>query len=313
MGFILSQLVVESILNDGLDDMRDKIGTTSDQISDVFSELAETHLSSKYGTAELTKIENLVKSPLKIIYGYSEVQTTVPCISLHLLSSKEDLSKEGLDNFAEDVETDITPTTIVSSFNADSYNSDTGIVSIPDSVDLSSVFINLLLVDGDGDEFAITGGISDVTGSKTVGITPDSDLDNLTGCYIKSTIDFERYSYKFTYNNESILIGIHTKNALETIYLYTIVNYILMANKETLINRGFDLINYSGSDFDKDQQFAPEQMYTKYLTLNATTHNTWKADQQTIVENIELDKVRTEIDEVAREDGDDYSLTTTEE
>lgn len=68
--------------------------------------------------------------------------------------------------FVNGVKGDITPYELVSSFDPDAYTSGTGIVDIPDSVDLSLVRINDKFKDVDENEFLILGNIDNLNGQK---------------------------------------------------------------------------------------------------------------------------------------------------
>ena len=61
------------------------------------------------------------------------------------------------------------------------------------------------------------------------------------------------------------------------------------------------------------KEMNPENIYTRYLTLSGLVKDNWIAENVTLIDNISLNKVRTERDEIDRPSGDDYSVTTTEE
>ena len=78
---------------------------------------------------------------------------------------------------------------ITDAFDPDSYASTTGIVSVPDSVDLSDITVEHYFVDADNEDFRILGDISNVNGSKGFRIKVGQTVSVATGAYIK-----QRYS-----------------------------------------------------------------------------------------------------------------------
>jgi len=75
---------------------------------------------------------------------------------------------------------------IISSFQPTSYTSGTGVVSIPDSVDLSKIGRGCWFVDLDGNDFIIIGDVSNETGNKQFRIATGQTVnlgDGATICY----------------------------------------------------------------------------------------------------------------------------------
>lgn len=290
MGFIIPDLVVESILRDGFKAIRNDLTI----IDDIFSEMKKTHLSSKYGEAEIAKIKDLfLNKEIALTFAFSEAAMRAPSISIQLLANTEDVSKASLDDFGDDeifddaieeadliVADPVTPT---------AYDTLSGIVSVDDATNLGSVTKNQIFKDAAGTEHTIIGAVINETGSKAFVVAKGSDVDISDAGLIKSSIDWEQYELRRTSEREGLLLGMHTKDRLTCIYIYIVTKYILLSRKKELVERGFYLPTYSGSDFTRNLEYQGDRIYSRYLTINTEVENTWSSDKVIPFENIELD------------------------
>jgi hypothetical protein len=293
MGFPLSDLILESVIREGLENLR----RMPEIIDDLFSQLGSlpNSLANKYGQKELNKIKTLVQDrEVSIIQAFPINNTPMPCISLQLLAAQEDVPLAAMDDYQEEIQVpmsseDLAAQILASNVSLLSYDSFSGVVGISDATDLSSVHINHLLVDSSGNEFYILGGINNTTGSKSVIIKKQANLNIVGPSLIKSSINYDQYQVRTNVEKENILLGIHTKDMLTTKYLYTIIKYIIESRKKDLIDRGFILATYEGSDFNINERFESDFIYSRYLTVSGRIYNTWNSDQVIPIDYIDVD------------------------
>lgn len=290
-GFPLPDLIIESILRDGMEDIR----RDPEALEDVFAPLTQPYAERKYGTAEIEKIKQMVmRREVAIVHTWYAMETKIPCISIQLAEDSEKIDQTYLGDrkVLEDVPftspDQLAGLVRVSDIDPISYDSQSGIVSVPDTVNLAEVHVNLLFIDAAGTEHVILGGISNSVGGKQFQIDSGVSVDLGAGATINSSIDFDRYSKNQTAEQMTIILGIHTKEPLITKYLYVLVKYFLLSRKKDLCSRGIDLSTYSGSDFTRDLGYEADQVYTRFLHVHGILRPTWRADKVQLVDNINV-------------------------
>lgn len=312
MGFIFTDLVVESIIRDGLADMRAKLSTSNDQVPDLFSEMLASHLSVKYGSSEIAKIESMVlNNDIAVVHAFAQIATSIPCISLQLVSNSEDESLAGVSDFAGNADVSITPTIYVSGITCDSYDPIIGVVDMSSAnPNLAQVRTGNMFQDGTLNKYEIIGAIDNTLGHKTIAIEKGLTL-NLTGCSIMSATSIERRETKYIPDRESIMIGLHTENALQTKYLYNIVKYILVSRKDDLIQRGAGLISLEASDFTFDISKLPDNVFTRSITARLLVYHTFRTGLVQLVDSVDtIIRTQRRPDQFPREDENNQTVRT---
>ena len=291
MGFPLADLVIESIIRDGFADIR----RDPEIIEDVFAPLTMAYASKKYGESELEKIKDLVlKRQVSIVHAFNAVDAKIASISIQLASDVEVEREASMSNFRglKDVEfTDpakIAGKQVVGDITPTAYDSATGKLSLPDTVNLSAVTINQLYVDPDGAEFVILGGINNTVGQKQVLIDAGVTINLGAGGAINSSIFFDRYSTNITTEQFEVILGIHSTEPLITKYLYTLIKYITLSRKKDLCTRGIYLGTYKGSDFSRNTQYVGDQVYTRFFHLTGRIQPTWRQDKIQLIDNVQV-------------------------
>jgi hypothetical protein len=296
MSFVFPELIIESIIKDGLENAR----SLPSAIDDVFGNLTRSFSSAKYGQTEIDKIHKVIQEKeVSVVHSFNLVHSKMPCISIQLISDTEDERQAHLGDYVSTVDEpytdpqDIASTVIVESFQPSSYNPKTGVVTVPDSVNLADVYANLLFIDSAGVEHTILGGIVNDLGKKQFIIGKNSDVALTTGAEIRTSINFRRYQKKGNIEQVSLLIGVHTKDALLTKYLYTLVKYFILSRKADLISRDFLLSTYQGTDFNRNMEYKADVIYTRSLTISGTIQPDWRSDLVQLVDNV---KVQIEVE-----------------
>lgn len=289
MSFVLPDLVIESIIRDGMQNAR---RLPDDVITDVFGNLTRSFADKKYGQKEIDKIKSLVEEKeVSIVHSYNLVNVSIPCISIQLINDTEDERRAHMGDqvaFYEVPFADQSVTVIVSSFEALTYDVNTGIVTVDDTVNLSQVYANLLFIDQAGVEHQILGGIDNTAGQKKFAIEKQGEVTLGVGCEIKTSINFNRYKTKGNIEKINILLGIHTPDPLITKYLYTLVKYFLLSRKKDLISRDLQLSTYSGSDFTRNMEYKADAVFSRYITVTGFVQHDWRSDLVELVDHVDV-------------------------
>ena len=303
MPFRMPELIIESIIRDGMENARRDLTI----IDDVFSDLTTSYAQRKYGQKEIDKIKSLITNKeVSIVHAFNLVHANLPCISIQLADDREDEAKAYLGNYVGTQSTqftdpeDLAALIVVDTFTPTSYNPKTGVLKVPDSVNLAQVHTNLLFTDASGNEFSIIGGIINSNGAKQIILEKNLDVSLSAGAVIKSSIDYVKY--KIDGNNESVqlILGIHTKEPLLTKYLFTLVKYFTLSRRYDLIARGMNLNSYTSSDFSRDMQYGADSVFTRFFHLNGLVNHSWRHDKVELIDNVEVnvkipkDKLGTE-------------------
>jgi hypothetical protein len=292
VGVIIPDLIVESIIRDGLENIKNDLTI----IDDIFSELNENYTLRKYGAAEIAKIKTFFTQKGKsiaVVHSFHEAAAKNPAYSIQMGMDNEKVDESLLQDFVADTQEDLNATELQDLVKADnivpdSYDEISGILRLPDSVDLSTAYPNHIYVDGVGTEHTIKG-ISEATGDKFLSFEPGSEVDISDFGQIKSFITVKQYEDAQVTDMVKILIGVHSKEALLTKYLYAILKYILLSRKQDMIKRCFDKTTLSGSDFTRDMKYQGDMVYTRFLTITGTVEDSWKSDKVDLIDAIEID------------------------
>ena len=187
MSMILTDLIIESVLREGFADIK----ANPEIIDDIFGTLISDYNTSKYGISEINKIKaEIAKTDWSFVNSFSEVHKKVPSVSIQLLDDTEVKEVTFLGDEAGDIETKITSIselTVLFGINADNYESVSGKLNLPDSIDLTDIYLGMIYQDSNGVQFPITGGINNTPGNKGIHLAPGLPLtiNNISGRIIK--------------------------------------------------------------------------------------------------------------------------------
>ena len=287
----MPDLIVESVLRDGF-----KVLKRNPQIIDkIFHSLTRNYVQEKYGQKELERIKEFIKTKdWSFVSSFAMVEANLPCVSIQLGAESEAKEVAHLEDFdGEAVEPiydpdELADLVVVPSFTPTGFDPQSGAVSVQDNVNLTQVYPNLVFVDASGNEFFVTGGIDLTPGQQQFMITLGS-APNIAGpCIIKSSIDYIKFSNKSVHTDVQLLLGIHTKDALLTKYMYLLVKYFLIARKKSLIERNFICSSFSGSDFTRDLKYQADIVYTRFLTLTGKVQDQFSSELDQIFDSINV-------------------------
>lgn len=84
-------------------------------------------------------------------------------------------------------------------------------------------------------------------------------------------------------------IGCHgSKSADQVLWLYYILQYILLKHKRIAEYLGLELQTQSASDWAKETGKVPENIYTRWVRLRTTVLDTWLGDKSMYIDDLEV-------------------------
>ncbi len=291
MSFKLPDLIVESIIRDGFNNAR----RDNSVIDDVFEDLTLAFNSKKYGESEVEKIKKVINDQeVSLVHSFNLVNSNLPCISIQLTDDRENENEAHMGNYIGNQDIQITdPDELAALIYVDditptSYNVLTGAVKVPDGVNLAGVHANLLFQDSTGTLHTIIGGIINETGIKQFMVEKGGEVALGAGGLIKSSLDYKLYQRRGNIESTQLILGIHTKEALLTKYLYILVKYFMLSRRDDLIARGLQLNTYTGSDFSRNMEYAGDIVYTRFFNVSGRVQHQWRSDKVQLIDNVEV-------------------------
>ncbi len=291
VGFVLPELILESIIRDGIQNVKNN----NDIIDSVFAQLTRAYNTQKYGTNELARIKTMInKVEIPVVYTYSEVDAKSPCFSIMLGTDDEEKRRAHLNDHYEELVEQIADTeqlaalVRVADLVVTGYNAKSGKVDVDPDTDLSNIYKGLIYVDEASTEHDILGGISNETGNKFffIGKNEDVAFGGETPGSIKSSLDYEVTEIKGVTDEVKLIIGCHSKDALTTKYLYILLKYFILSRKADLISRGFVTSTFNGSDFSRNQEYTGDKVFTRFATFTGKHDDTWRSDLVELIDNV---------------------------
>ena len=290
MAFILPDLVIESVIRDGIAGL-----VNNPEVVDlIFATLKAPYLEKKYGQAEIDKIKKLLAGKeIKVVHNLSDVSASNFCYSIQLGQDSEKMGEALLgDHSDETIESITDPEELNNLIKVEqivpiSYDTSSGIITFQANTDLSSVNKNHIYVDASGVEFVIQVVVKSATVPQII-IEKDVDPDLSDFGLIKSGLNFRKYEEKTIISEEQLIIGCHTKDAITTKYLYILLKYFLNSRKNSLIERCFIVSTFQGSDFTRAAQYQGDHMYHRFYTIKGRIDDSWRADEVDLIDNIEV-------------------------
>lgn len=286
IGMPLTEFVLETVIRDGLGELR----TSPAKMNYLFGRFKEAQFNNQYGQKKVDEVRTyLERNQIRIVQAFSLNATAIPCISIKIISSEETPERQHFGNTFEAAFDTKDRDVVVTDIQPSAYNSSTGKLSIPDSVDLSVVIPNQIFVDAAGTEFTILSGISNLLGSKFITIAKGADPDLSDSGEILDPIDFTAFERGMVRLTETVQLGIHAKDDPHIAkFIYYIVYYILKSRQKSLITRGIHLDYGMISALDRVEQLGDENVFTRYIDLKCLTEFNFLVDPIAVASSFEL-------------------------
>lgn len=290
MSFILPELVVESVIRDGVAGLVNNL----EVVDIIFASLKEPYNARKYGQKEINRIKALFeKKEINVVHNLNDVNSTVPCFSIQLGSDVEKQGESFLEDLSDQITEEITDAeelaALIKAANIVpvSYNSKSGVISLSPGEDLSTVQKGNVFVDALGVEHDIKVVVRSVPNPQ-IFVEKGSDVDITDFCEIQSSLNFRQYEEKTIVGEEQLIVGCHSKDALTTKYMYILLKYFLNSRKKSLNERCFIVSTFQGSDFARAGQYGGDHVYHRFYTIKGRIDDSWKANQIDLIENVEV-------------------------
>lgn len=282
MGAPLTEFVIETVIRDGLNELR----LNPAKFDDLFSRFTTAFFNNQYGVDKIQELKTYIQNnQIKIIHALQVQPTDMPCISIQLVGSDEVESDQQFSNMLPEEVEDKVPNTIVSSIVPVSYDTVTGKLIVDPSTNLGNICPGMVFVDGDGVEFIIGSGNSNLVGNKFLNIGKGKEPNLLLQGNIVSQIDFSVMDRRMIRLRETINLGCHAQDKLHLAkFMYYIVYYIIKSRQLVMEQRGLHLDRGVASIFDREGSFEGEDIYSRYIQLHVLTEFDWDQEQVNLVD-----------------------------
>jgi hypothetical protein len=282
MGAPLTEFVIETILRDGLNELR--ISPT--KFDDLFSRFKLTFFNNQYGQAKIDELKTYIQNnQIKIIHALQIQPTDMPCISIQLLSSDEVEDEQQFSNMLPEQVDPKVPNVIVPTVTPTAYDSITGKLNVADGANLGVICPGMIFKDASDVEFVIESGNSNISGNKFINIGKGKEPDLGGDGEIVSSIDFTVTDRRMVRLRETINLGCHAHDKVHLAkFLYYIVYYIIKSRQVAMEERGLHLDRGVASIFDREGEVGGEDIYTRYLQLHVLTEFDWDQEQVNLVD-----------------------------
>ncbi len=286
MGCPLTEFVIETVIRDGLGNIRANPAI----LDDLFSKFTATFFNNQYGIAKINQLKQYIQeNQIKIVHSFAQVPTNTPCFSIQILRSSETPKLQQFSNEYEEVNTDIDPIVRVAAVQPLSYDTVTGKLQVDPGTNLANVYPGMIFKDSDDVEFTIRSGNSNLAGDKYINIGPGQTPNLALPGDIISSIRVQRIARRMIRLEETISLGVHARNDVHmTKFLYYILHFILKSRMDSLIERGIHLDYGVGGIFDRVDQFEGENVFTRMIEVNCITEFDWNQEQVTLIDNFDL-------------------------
>lgn len=293
MSVFQADLSIKTAIQLGLEDIKKNPWLIDDMLSDVIN---NAYLKDKYGQKQIDSCKEwFANNNIDIYMGYENSHNKLPCITVMLGSSQE---KEEMKHMA-DISTEtvvLLPNTIgkpipyvVKPFVPESYDDETGILTIPDDTKNSDgIAEGMILVDPEnGTGYVIKEVLPD-------GVVIDTGLE-ITAKTLGVVPQFQFYTARVehTFFQETYTVGCHVHGDPQALlWLHMVVLFALLRYREGLLEaNGFAQSVVSSSDMVPNDFFTTpggEKAWSRYITLTGQVENTWIKTPRRSIESVSM-------------------------
>ncbi len=230
--------------------------------------------SRRYGQKELDQLKRWFLNTEIPVIPYRMGGPVAPSVSLALVSSNIDASTLGDVHYDEQEDVGDGGTYIVAGPLNPTYNGSTGVMTLPPHL-FVDVFTGMVVMDAKGQEWRIgeiLSNVAPVSFQLATGI-----LAPFERCTIRGAAPNVIETHESVKMKEAWSLGCHVNTEPgHLLFLHAIITFILLWGKETLFEgRGFELSDFSSTDFARNQAYDEEQVWTRFINLNGITQSVW--------------------------------------
>lgn len=303
-GIFQSDLCLQHALKEGMDHLR----STPFLLDSVIRNITFDPLTSKrYGQKELDQLKQwFLKTEIPVVL-YRLGSSVAPSISLAMTSTN--IHAETLGDIHHEPFEDVADGgsyIIAGPFNP-SYDGTTGIMTLPATLS-ADVFPGMVVMDAKGQTWEITEIVSNVAPiSFKIGTKVTASFANATIRGAAPSVIESQESIKF---KESWALGVHVNTEPgHLLFLHSIITFILLWGRETLLEaRGFELSDFSSTDFSKNQAFEEENVWSRFININGVTQSIWPKRRLQKLAGIKIGLQITDGAHIPSDQGDIHDL-----
>lgn len=291
-GIFQGDIIIKTAIELGIEDMRKNPWLINHMLSDLVN---ITYFKDKYGKKQIDACKEWFRNSQIDVYMRSrEDHDRLPCVTIQMGPSNEkpdmktmaDQSTEKAVLMPNEIGKPIPY--MVKPFVPTGYDEDTGIISVPTTVDLSTVAPGMVLVNPASGQGYV---IQDITGD---GIEIESGLEIKASQFgVIPEHAYYQARVEHAFFDETYIIGCHAHGDTQNVlFLWSIVKYSILRYRESLLEaNGFaeSTISSAGPDFDEAFTTAGgEKAWARFMTLNGQIENSWIKSPRRFIEAIAL-------------------------
>lgn len=273
-GIFQGDLIIRTAIMAALEDIR----RNPYLLDYVFASLKYDDLTKKqYGAADIERAKAwFLKNRITVALALKLEPTQLPAISISLRESVEENPTLGDKHYkvSEDIPADSSFqwTNIAGPFDAVSYNTTTGLITVPSEISENlSIFTGMLLVLKTGETLEILDVLED-----GLVVAPDLDVD-MSGMVIRAIPPSNVALLESVFSKETYLIGVHVQGEpIYALYLWSILKFALYRYKQAYLEaRNFERSVMSSTDFAQNEAMGVENVYSRWISLTGYTKDVW--------------------------------------
>lgn len=291
-GIFPADIIILTAVELFIEDMRKNPFLIEHMLQDL---VASPYLRKKYGQKQIDACrEWFMSNQIDIYMRPRDDKDRLPCVTITLGGSQEKLEMKHMGDLSP-FKKILYPNEIgkpipyvVKPFEPTSYDPQTGLIDIPETIDLIGVASNMILVNpANGEGYIITG-----VGPNTISIGPNQTI---VGTQFGIVPHYQYYEARIerSYFDESYNIGCHAHGDPQTVlWLWAIVKYALLRYRESLFEaNGLAQSYISSGPPDANETFTTpggEKAFTRVITLTGQVENTWIKEPHRFIETVVL-------------------------
>lgn len=278
-GIFQGDIIIKTAIELGIEDMKKNPWLIDHMMSDLVN---VTYFKDKYGQKQIDACKEWFKEAQIDVYMRArEDKDRLPCVTIQMGASNEKPEMKSMADQSTE-KAILQPKQIgkpipyiVKPFTPAGYDEDTGIVSVPSSVDLTLVTPGMILVNPANGQGYV------VQDLQQGGIVINSGLDIEASQFgVLPQYQYYEARIEHAFFDETYMIGCHAHGDTQNVlFLWSIVKYSILRYRESLLEaNGFaeSSINSAGPDFDESFTTpGGEKAWARFMTLNGQIENSW--------------------------------------
>lgn len=288
-----SDVIIREIILLGINDIRNNIWLL-DYLLDDFTTIS--WLQQKYGEKQIKSAKEwFLNNNIDVYMQFRKDTERMPCVTITLGSSNEKVEMKHMADASTETIT-LMPNQIgrpipfvIKPFIPTSYDVSAGQIGVPDSVDLSSIGIGMILVN------PANGQGTQIIGFEGQSILIQPGLENLDASKLAIVPQYQFYTARLEHSffQETYQIGCHAPDPQSLLWLHAIVLYSLLRYREGLLEaNGFTESVINSSDMFINEYFSgmsgQDEILTRNITLTGQVENKWVKSPWRTIENTQI-------------------------